>query len=64
MAKENGIENALNLFYFEICLKCPFNISESEFEWEVPVEYQNSEFLFLFLDAKIVTEIGIIFGTR
>jgi hypothetical protein len=36
----------------------------SEFEWEVPVKYQNSEFLFLFLDAEIVTKTGIIFVIR
>jgi hypothetical protein len=40
------------------------DISKSEFEWEVPVKYQTFEFLFLFLDAKIVTKIGIIFVIR
>jgi hypothetical protein len=31
---------------------------------EVPVKYQNFEFLFLFLDAKIVTKIGNKFVIR
>jgi hypothetical protein len=45
-------------------LKCNVQNFKSEFEWEVPVKYQNFEVLFLFLDAKIVTKICIIFVLR